>query len=717
MQNPNLSKVESGSSVGLASQRNNLDVSSSVRQSSATFDLSHQVLLTARFGEITPFFFMEGCGGDKIELRNSHDLRTYTFQSPLFSNMKMRKSYFSVPMSAIMPNVWSLLYVNPSKGEDIPLSALPKWNLHYVAYQLLKIVALKLDDIQYKYEHPEHPKTYVALAGECISTLKYQLTAINMLSKGSLLRYLGFPIVVDVEYPVLTSNSNIKFHLNIHEGDRNIDNVFDRVCDLLATEEFANFSAKCTYHQLSPSENIVSDYDYWLKGSNSRSKNRETLYQLLQHWNVSWDYGGTEESAILFVKLFRELFDIYDSAALQDYLIATDRTSLSYQSRIAAFEVLSNNWAHINPMIFFAYQMICSQFYSNDKVDAVYTSRLWYENMYQLYKFAAKNMGSDGTFKVNGVSHRFDLPCRAVIGHISQSLQMSNGAAIDFLNNLFGWRRSLKFGDYFLGARTQPLAVGDVDVAVNTASQSVNILDINKNLQIQRFLNAVNRTSSRLVEYCRDLFGFTPPKDIMAPNFISSTTSYLGNQEIVNTDTEQGNVNVNLRSNDSNYAFEIYLDEPSYVLGLCMFEATNSYQNSIDRLYFHRDRFEFFNPFLQHIGDQAIYRTEYDSSLDRPTEPFAYTNRYAEYKNAYNRACGGFLLNLPTWSKLTKVSFNDRRAYNLSPELIYSRPAELDEFYKSLTYADMASYFHFILSFANSVQANRKMDYYPNLMG
>ena len=84
------------------------------------FDNSERRLITARFGEIKPFLDFDAVPKDNHVFSSKHELRSYTLKSPLFSNIKMDKRYFLVPMSSIIPNVWREFFANPLKGDDVP---------------------------------------------------------------------------------------------------------------------------------------------------------------------------------------------------------------------------------------------------------------------------------------------------------------------------------------------------------------------------------------------------------------------------------------------------------------------------------------------------------------------------------------------------------------------------------------------------------------------
>ena len=90
------------------------------RHRSNHFDNSERRLITARFGEIKPFLDFDAVPKDNHTFFSKHELRSYTLKSPLFSNIKMDKRYFLVPLSSILPNTWREFLSNPLKGDDVP---------------------------------------------------------------------------------------------------------------------------------------------------------------------------------------------------------------------------------------------------------------------------------------------------------------------------------------------------------------------------------------------------------------------------------------------------------------------------------------------------------------------------------------------------------------------------------------------------------------------
>lgn len=100
-----------------------------VNRNRNTFDLSYFNYKTQRFGQYEPFFVMEGVPGDTIPLSSSHNVRSLPLKSPFLSSLTLSKDYFMVPMQAILPNTWEMIYANPASGDDVPGDVNCVWNI------------------------------------------------------------------------------------------------------------------------------------------------------------------------------------------------------------------------------------------------------------------------------------------------------------------------------------------------------------------------------------------------------------------------------------------------------------------------------------------------------------------------------------------------------------------------------------------------------------
>lgn len=666
-----------------------------VARSYNQFDLSYHNFKTQHFGLYEPFFVMHGVEKDKLPLHSLHEIRTLPMQSPIMSPLQMSKDFFMVPMQAILPKTWELIYRNPSQGSDVPDDANCVVRANTV-YSFLDFLLNYIEGFD-----PESNK-FSEIA-------QYLLTCELFFSTGSLLYNLGFKL-----NPLFSCSA-------VDSGKTRIS--YDTYFDLVFTYLFDQMrdSKKYLVMQISGSfgENV-----YVLDESHSFPSDMEssrtffvTRSQVLDLMREKWfDIRFHEDPKI--------------PAGLDQYLpvIYKENIDLDSEAKPLPFNIDS----------VLAYQVICSQYYVNPQVDFIYNCEIFRENFNSLFVDAFGSKSWYNTeflyFDYNGNRLSYDYFSGHYLSKIldanehtwSIGLQHQN-YPYAILSYLFGYRNSLRFGDYFIDSRTRPYAVGTMDAAV--VDNKVSAIDITKNITMQRYLNAVIKLGNNFGDYLRGIFGTTPAPDYHFPKFISSFKTDVSGFETASTvaatdgsDTiAQGTMVSQLKSNQDVYAYEIEIDMPCIIMGISYFVMPRVYCRTRDRFFFHRDRFDMFNPFLQYIGDQPILGAEKGTLYNYSAAPtFGYQSRYAEYKQRYSVASGGFVEGLPSWAFIVdspiKPSLYLDSDLNQSPDFIRCRTFEFDRFFQSLTGLSLGHRWHFIVHYNNEVKALRAMEVNPNIL-
>lgn len=649
----------------------------SLYQGRNTFDYSRRHFLTARYADITPFECLHGVEGDVFELGSRHSIRSHTLKSPLMSPIHMKKTYVQVDMKAILPNNWNKFYINPTVGDDV--------------------VA-------------EDVNTYISQF-----FLKFNLNA----------QLLG----VVFSSALQTANEeyalNLAFHyLMVYESIFSAGSILN----LLGCHSSAMY--KNTTHDVS--------FDVAVE---------ELISQLQGNIQLELDYTTDNISTIVFEPSnYRDLLScIRYNHGWKISLVADDDTGAPYNACLNAFAKffsefsLSTSDEHMTPLnydVLCAYQIACASFYSRDQLDDVYNAETYRDNMDYLIQLACEstntNYSQTMSFEWNGKKYFYDAlsgkACNFIIDSLFNAVRteeildtISDFYPYYYFMNLFGFNRSLRYGDYFIGGRSRPLAVGDVTAEVG--ADGVNAIDMVVALARARFLNDENRIGRRPEDYIEDLMDGQLPPEITEPRRLVTLTHSVSGFEVENTTSvEQGNIVTVLKSSDSKHVYSISIGHPCIVLGLLSYEIPRIYSKTIDRFFFHENRFDMFNKYLQKIGDQKILRAELNAEYDSNIEgsAYAYTLRHMEYKQRFPIASGGFVGFLPGYAFITD---SDENAFNIddwylfiNSDYVRSSNREMDQFYSSLTNFSLAGYFHFILSMDNICIAHRKMDYSPSIL-
>lgn len=643
------------------------------------FDLSRHNLGTFRFGENAPFFVMECVPKDKVTLSSKHDVRTYTLKAPLMQDVKMSKDSFYVPMEAILPFNWEKVYTNPVIGDDVsPDVGTSVSNMVSRLVASFKSCSSKI-------------KTGISGNWTNIQILRAEFCCLiageMFFSKGSLASSLGYRFSDCWE--ILSGSGAFKYD-------------YDKYFELC----IANFLA------------MVSNIQFTYRG--------KTYY-----YDETGSYGAYNTLTL------RELLEIlrddvrgisFDACTMKAGHAKPDFMNLVVTTCPNKFDDIpsaSGSTPNIPVDIarLWAYQLINAHYYSNDHVDYVYSAELFRMNVSSV----VSNADNLYDFTYNGVSTQYDYLSAFYFENLipasGSDLVSSSGATLDlvYLQLLMSFRHSLRYMDYFVGSRTTPLAIGNVNAPVSGGN--VSAIDTTRSIQMQRFLNAVNRSGRKFSNYIKEMFDVTPAVDYHNPIYLGHTADTIYGVETENTGaammTDDMTIRTNLRSNSERYIFDFFADRPCIVMGILSFDVARIYRSAMERQLFHKDRFDMFNPFMQYLGDQRVYEAEIkprDAGSTELLNTFGYQNRHAEYKQGINSCFGGFATDaLKNWCFVAEA-FEPNYGVTISPSFIRSKTYEFDRFYQSLTGYSLGNYFHFIVSNYNKVSAVRPMSYNPNIL-
>lgn len=349
--NPSNSKVESGKTSGVTPVNPQSDTHVSTSQGINDFSMSYQNLLTARYGEITPFFIFDAIGRDRVNLSSSHEVRTTTLQSPMMSSLRMRKTYASMPYSGILPNTWQYIFTNPKKGDDVPDDVFPMLN-----------IANLITNITAKFTTDNFP---LNLNNDYFHRF---LLFYVIFSSGGLLNYLGCHI-----NPSRTISSTYFESL--------VDEFISAIGSSPLVDKTISFKLGNNNSIKSPNSEFQT-----LTFSNKLEDNRRIFYAMLQHPDYTCNYNT-------------------------DIPLSSFPSWQKILSFLAKINKQENPFAtNINVSRLVAYQQICSQFYTNDNVDSLYSAELFMSNQKSLCYIAYdKVTHAPKFFKFNGVPIYYDV--------------------------------------------------------------------------------------------------------------------------------------------------------------------------------------------------------------------------------------------------------------------------------------------------------------------
>lgn len=675
------------------------------------YDLTHQELLTPLFGKITPCCHFITAPADRHLVKNNIKTILNRVDGNLLSTLNQYVDSFYVPFRSVYPTNFEKLLPNPSKGSDLPNSALPMVNFasfissYLYSNAIITYAAAGSDYVISEVMQLGTGDTFIDAIG--VSRWVYLAT---ILSRGQLLDYLGLGF--DLSQTDMRGISILQTR---------IDTFFDN----LFTGWLADGSNRIYRLPLNDLTNSVYDFselEYYDIADGNRSLFRAAIDDILEKGSLPLIGNPAVEifDNSLILDLLNALEEIFNDT--ESFSTITTEEFINFVDAQSS-PFANGGWLNIGLVL--AYQQCVAQYFTNDSVDNIFNSDLYMQNLRSVMFPSDSIYTTEPVFRYNGVATEYDYISGAAFHNavVSYETEGLSKRQVAYMSLMFLLRRSLRYGDYFSTARPRMLAVGDL--SINAVDGMVSPIDVTQNLLKQRYLNAVNYTGSGFLQYYASQFGVTPSDTATFPRFLSHQKLVLQNQLTNNTADEQGKQTTNIVGYaDSNFGFDVFIDDIGYIIQVTSYDVLPVYTSGIDSSYHLADRFDFFNPMLQNIGDQPIRLSEMIGYPADYEKVFGYTMRNAEYKYKLSKAHGafvnndlaGFLVKYPFADFVRSIQDDDTYSLTISPDFIRDRSYYLDNTIPALTGVSPAQYFHFVSAFNNEVHSARKIQKTPPIL-
>lgn len=662
------------------------------------FKLDRPFYNTERYADINVIDVVEGVEGDKLQFGNRHSIQSYTWKAPKMFELFKKKSYFMMDMKAILPENWEKIYKQPNKGDDVNDD----------------VNCFSTDLIYKLFVYPisncvggKWMASASGIARDSIDNFFYSDDGLTFLFKYLFLCESFF------------SDGSLFSSMNCHLSN------------------MVGFSESISSFSIVPEVSFDIEFDF--------------LVSNLPFEDLRFEVNGVVVNPDDIQLSYNSLIDLLRSSS--DFKVTSSTYDIvdSFLGFFSKMQFLSpdnsNSIYSLNYSRIVAYQLVAAQFFTRDSVDGIYNSQTYLDNQKSLFLDISRSslISLDlnvsyqywPQFEYNGTSYDYDVYSGFVLNRFGEYFVIWNNALGDdlgsdtllsefqkfynFMYNFSFYRKNLRYGDYFNGAKTLPYSPADVTAEVK--GDGVSAIDITRSILMQRFANAVERVSNTWNDYLKGVMDGVAPPDVEQPRFLASVTSSVDGFEVENTTSDdQGKRVTILKSGNSNYIYEIDCGSPCIVIGLSTYSIVNVYSKTVSPFWRMRDRFDMFNKFMQNVGDQNISQSE-RNAIFSPEKIFGYTPRHMEYKQRYPIASGGFVNFLPGYSFIIDNFESGNAIFELkdsdqkiSPFYIRSRNFELDRFYASLTGYSLASYFHFQCRYENYVDARRQMEFSPAIL-
>jgi len=180
-----------------------------------------------------------------------------------------------------------------------------------------------------------------------------------------------------------------------------------------------------------------------------------------------------------------------------------------------------------------------------------------------------------------------------------------------------------------------------------SAVTAATINELRQAFQIQRILERDARGGTRYTEAVKARFGVTSPDArLQRPEYLGGGSSRVQISAVPQTSEDGTTPQANLSAFGTLSAqgsFAKSFTEHGVLLGMLAVRADLTYQQGLPRMFSRSTRFDFFEPALAHLGEQAVLNKEiYLDGSSADDDVFGYQERFAEYRYRPSQITGLF---------------------------------------------------------------------------
>lgn len=186
-----------------------------------------------------------------------------------------------------------------------------------------------------------------------------------------------------------------------------------------------------------------------------------------------------------------------------------------------------------------------------------------------------------------------------------------------------------------------------------TGATGVTVNQLRQAMALQRMEEMRARYGSRYVEYLRAWGVRSSDARLNKPEYLGGGRETIQWSEVLATGAAGGDVVGSMKGHGMaamrSNRFRRYFEEHCYVFSFLSVRPKTIYASGIPRHFNRRLKEDFFQPELQHIGQQAIKNKEVYAAHASPEATFGYQDRYDEYRRAESTIAGEYRTTLNFW--------------------------------------------------------------------
>ncbi len=190
------------------------------------------------------------------------------------------------------------------------------------------------------------------------------------------------------------------------------------------------------------------------------------------------------------------------------------------------------------------------------------------------------------------------------------------------------------------------LAGLNADLSQATAS-TVN--ELRQAFAIQKYYERLARGGSRYIEMIKAFYGVTSPDArLQRAEYLGGNRIYLDVEQVAQQSstkdqpTPAGSVFGLSVTGDTNSDFTKSFTEHGLLIGVCVARYHHTYQQGLERMWFRKNLFDFYNPTFANLGEVPILKKEiyFTDNAEQNDSVFGYQEAWADYRYKPNRVAG-----------------------------------------------------------------------------
>lgn len=186
----------------------------------------------------------------------------------------------------------------------------------------------------------------------------------------------------------------------------------------------------------------------------------------------------------------------------------------------------------------------------------------------------------------------------------------------------------------------------NADLKMATAS-TVN--ELRQAFAIQKYYERLARGGSRYIEMIKAFYGVTSPDArLQRAEYLGGNRIYLDVEQVAQQSstkdqpTPAGSVFGLSVTGDTNSDFTKSFTEHGLLIGVCVARYHHTYQQGLERMWFRKNLFDFYNPTFANLGEVPILKKEiyFTDNAEQNDSVFGYQEAWADYRYKPNRVAG-----------------------------------------------------------------------------